>query len=113
MRGFFGLVPFVLAVLATGLLVPAAANADKLTVGATGILCYKEPCPRRGIVDASHSEPALKALLWSGHTLPPMEGDEADLRRIERAWNNSESVLIEGKFESGLLHVERILDADR
>ena len=68
-------------------------------VGRTGINCYREPCPRVGIVPAyPDGRPSARRPVYSGATAPPLVGHLSDQRRIKRAWADQECLLVEGRL---------------
>jgi hypothetical protein len=78
-------------------------------LGATGILCYRAPCPWRGVFriapDGTRSRPL------SGDDLPgppPLEASAGDRARIEAAFTDPGCVVAEGHFRGGTLVVARI-----
>lgn len=77
-------------------------------VGDTGIDCYKEPCPRRGIIPIDTEQPRRWRPIWSGETPPPMRGSSADRRRIVSAWADDQCLLVQGTFMHGTLDVQKI-----
>jgi hypothetical protein len=89
----------------------ADVDTRTLRVGSTGILCYMEPCPWRGIVDVGRPHAGLNRPLWWGNELPPMEGPAADKDRIVEAWDAYECVLVEGDFDGRVLRVNRLLES--
>ncbi|MEO3999711.1 hypothetical protein [Mesorhizobium sp. CAU 1732] len=83
------------------------AKSISLAVGSTGIFCVRAPCPWRGIADPDAQDPTR--LLWSGDDLPPIHAPDDTTRRIERAWDDHECLLVEGAFDGVTLRVERIV----
>jgi hypothetical protein len=76
----------------------AAAGEHLFRVGRTGINCYREPCPRLGIMPARPDGRPAGRLAYSAPTPPTMKGSVSDLARIERAWSERGCVLVEGRL---------------
>lgn len=87
------------------------AYSGLFRVGDTGIDCYKEPCPRRGIIPVDAQQPRRWRPIWSGETPPPLRGSKADRRRITSSWADDGCLLVEGAFMDGTLHVQQIQGA--
>jgi hypothetical protein len=82
-----------------GQVAEAAAGEHLFRVGRTGINCYREPCPRLGIMPARpDGRPSAGRPAYSGPTPPAMKGSASDLARIERAWSERGCMLVEGRL---------------
>lgn len=90
----------------------AADQAILMRIGDTGILCVREPCPRRGIIEVhedGRSHPSVP--LWSGTQLPALSGSAAHRHLIEQAWKTPQgSILAYGYFEGGRLVIVGLAD---
>ena len=84
------------------------AYSGLFRVGDTGIDCYKEPCPRRGIIPIDAQQPRRWRPIWSGETPPPIRGNRADRQRIVSAWAGDQCLLVQGTFLHGTLDVKKI-----
>jgi hypothetical protein len=95
---------------AAALAAPAVAAAGSLfRVGRTGINCYREPCPHRGVTPVSSADQSAPAQpIWWGDTPPTILGDVEDYRVIEAAWDDFRCVLVEGEFDGEMLTVRRV-----
>lgn len=62
-------------------------QGERLAIGATGIACVKDPCPRRGVVRLD--QPGRDSLrpYWAGTRLPDLQAKAADAARLSSAWN--------------------------
>lgn len=89
-------------------LIEPPAYSGLFRVGDTGINCYKEPCPRRGIVPIDTEQPRQWRPIWSGDTPPPMRGSKAHRQRIATAWSDHKCLLVRGTFMDGTLDVQTI-----
>jgi hypothetical protein len=79
-------------------------------VGRTRIMCVRQPCPWRGILEATaDGVPAARPPHWSGNVLPPLVGKEADASRVRKAWEDSGCLLIKGRFLGERLQIHRIV----
>lgn len=80
-----------------------------LRVGDTGIMCYMEPCPWRGVVRVDpDGAPIRPSAIWSGEEPPPIAGAPADAERVRNAYAQG-CVLIEGRMADAVLEVRRVL----
>lgn len=92
----------------------ARASADAppapslFRVGETGILCYMEPCPRRGIIPLGAEDAVPQRPIWSGDRPPELRAGEAEQRRIASTWEENGCLIVEGTFVEGVLAVRRI-----
>lgn len=88
--------------------IAAASQTETLAIGATGIFCYRAPCPWRGIT-AGEPEPGSSwRPLWQGTSLPPLEASPENALALARAWEDFDCLLIEGMFDGTTLTVDRI-----
>lgn len=88
--------------------VPAEGEAF-WSLGATGIDCYRLPCPWHGVFridpDGTRSRPLSRHDMTEP---PPLEANDADRARIEDAFASDGCVVAEGHFEGETLVVARI-----
>lgn len=84
------------------------AYSGLFRVGDTEIDCYKEPCPRRGIIPIDAEQPHKWRPIWSGDAPPPMRGSKADRQRIALAWADYKCLFVQGSFRQGTLDVRKI-----
>lgn len=85
-----------------------APQSNLYRVGATGIHCYREPCPRKGIVPVENRSRLHP--LWSGTTPPALRGADHDRRRIVEAWEKDECVIVRGLLlPDAVLEVEQVI----
>jgi len=103
-------IAIAVALLFAGSLISTAAPAaERLSIGRTGILCVKEPCPRRGITRvAEPPKSGMRLPIWSGSVLPPIVGDPDLAARIRADWEADRCIVVEGSFD-GQLTVHRIV----
>lgn len=80
-------------------------------IGSTGIMCYRAPCPSRGMFMYDPDNPGPLSPQDVMILLPRLAGSEADQREIEAAWAESRCVYVEGRIDDGILHVDRIAGA--
>lgn len=92
------------------ILPPPADGEAFWGLGATGVLCYREPCPRHGVFpihrDGTRGLPLSRI---DQRQPPPLHGDERDRARIEDAFDSGGCVVVEGHFEGAVLVVLRLL----
>ncbi|MHA6690904.1 hypothetical protein [Devosia sp. A449] len=88
-----------------------AIKHGMLKVGSTGINCYMPPCPWRGIVSGDVPSGGFQRPLWWGEILPTLDASDNDARRIRRAWDDFDCLLVEGAFVGSMLTVGRIMGA--
>jgi hypothetical protein len=78
-------------------------------LGATGIMCYQEPCPRYGVFriyqDGRFELPLSRR---NQSQPPPLRADERDRARIDWAFETGGCVMAEGHFEGRTLVVRRV-----
>ena len=86
----------------------APAHDGLFRVGTTGILCYQEPCPRRGIVPVDAEDPGRWRPIWSGAKPPALQGSAGDQRHIAAAWADGGCLIVGGFFVEETLHVRQI-----
>lgn len=96
-----------------------------INVGATGILCLRQPCAHRGVFlgRARDLQARRAALLYAdidGHAGPPhLIASNRDARSIRRAWKQMRCLQVRGRFENAganlkpTLHIDRILGSCR
>lgn len=80
-----------------------------MRVGATGIMCVREPCPRRGLIRVDDEGKAEWRPFWSGDKPPEIRADADTQRRIAEAWDEFGCLMVQGRFEKGELTVDRII----
>lgn len=108
-------VPLIAALGMAALPSAAVASSDQpsrydlFQVGKTGILCYQEPCPRRGIVPLSSEGAAARWPVWSGQQPPALQGRKSERRQIEAAWAEDRCLTVEGALIGGTLKIRRIV----
>ncbi|MBB1492460.1 hypothetical protein H5395_13125 [Paracoccus sp. MC1854] len=89
---------------------PVPAEGEQFWgLGSTGILCYRPPCPWRGVFRIDPDGTGTRPL--SGNDLPeppPLEAGAGDRARIEAAFADSGCVVAEGHFRGDTLVVARI-----
>jgi hypothetical protein len=78
-------------------------------VGPTGILCVKEPCPRRGITEIGGDGHPKGRPLWSGGDLPEIIGRPEDRKRIATSWQEHGCLIVRGRLEQGKFEVAEIV----
>lgn len=87
----------------------AASAPGVYRVGKTGIHCYQEPCPWRGIIPVDAEGKPARWPIWSGNEPPALQGEEADRQQIAAAWANDECLTVEGRFADATLQIRRIV----
>ncbi|GEM_PF-2165859 len=95
------------------------AEAGRLHIGNTGIMCARLPCPSRAVfVPDANGRADRNDLLYADtdgtRAAPPMIGDEADLAAIRSAWDERQCLAIDGRLIPGeadrpVLRVDRIV----
>lgn len=112
----FGKIVFSLTLI---LGLAGAARAEQLPLpepgeslwglGATGISCYQEPCPRYGVFQI-HRDGRFELPLSRRNQPqpPPLRADKPDRDRIERSFETGGCVMAEGHFEGRTLVVRRV-----
>lgn len=107
-----------IVVFGLALLAATPSKADDAThfdgrikVGATGIMCVKEPCPRIGVTAAwEPGKPRLGRSMFAGDAPPPMRGADADMAAVRAAWNIEGCLVLEGRFSRPpLLEIRRVV----
>lgn len=92
------------------ILPPPAEGEAFWGLGATGVLCYRDPCPRHGVFpihrDGTRGLPLSRI---DQRQPPPLRADERDRARIEDAFHSGGCVVAEGHFEGEMLVVLRLL----
>lgn len=80
-----------------------------LRVGLTGIMCYQEPCPWRGVVEVGpDNAPIRPSAIWSGDEPPPVAGAPEDVETVLDAYAQG-CVLVDGRMLDGVLEIRRVL----
>lgn len=123
MQAMFGMPAAVIATLAVGMSSVCAGDAAETfskakaaettrlyRVGRTGIFCFNEPCPWRGVVPAApNGLPQGDVMPWAGDEPPALAAEPGERDRILAAWEDLECLLIEGRFADKTLEVSRIV----
>lgn len=100
-----------LAGAASAEILPLPAQGETLWgLGTTGIMCYRAPCPWRGVFpvdqDGTRGRPLSR---FDQRQPPPLRADDKIRARIEAAFEGEDCVLAEGHFEGETLVVRRLL----
>ena len=93
-------------------LLPVPANGEAFWgLGATGILCYREPCPRHGVFrihqDGSRDLPLSRR---DQYQPPLLRANDEERTQIKAAFETGGCVVVEGHFEGEILVVARLRD---
>lgn len=94
-RLLLAIVPTIL--LTNGALADEAEpNARRLSIGSTGVLCYMEPCPWRGVVDLNDQNRDPLRPIWDGAQVPSLSADAPVIEQIRAVWEARQCIEVEG-----------------
>lgn len=104
------LIALTLAPAAAPILADTPAETGQWMLGRTGILCYAEPCPWNGVRPMRADGTAGWPLSRENLPEPPsIRASDADRARIAATWAASGCLLVDGRFNGGVLVIDHIL----
>lgn len=114
---FFVAIAPALSVRAEALLPDSAAPAmgrgirepAELRIGPTGIYCFTEPCPWKGIVLTDETDEVPGHILWWGTDLPQLDATPEIMIEVAETWKNDTCLNVMGQLFENTLIVMDIL----